>query len=278
MDGENEKPVVPPETPGRVTEEKRPREANQKSKNKISGSKSKELSSKNKEDKKSKKSSKTLKEEKFEAIEEQEAEEEAGDAENEEEGEEEGEEEDDGSGEFDELSKVHVPLKMKKFVRWDSQKPSSQQNFSEEASSNSHVDSSKKKISIKTLTQLHKPAANDTNRGQIKRKTFSKKHLEETPSITKSELKRIKIRPLPKPKAVSNPKETSVKDPPVKNLSVVKEEPKQPKEDSFFKNFDASNLDFSKYKASQESWNKQKKDPKLLTTDSYPTFLDNEVL
>jgi hypothetical protein len=198
-----------------------------------------------------------------------------------EEGEEEGEEEDEGSGEFDELSKMHVPPNMKKYVKYDSQKPSDQQGDSEENSHKTGSHSIKKQISIKTLRNLEKPKDQPSERKKIKRKTFSKKALEEVPSITKSELKKVKIRPFPKPKVIDN-KPVPIKEKP-KDLTVIKEEePKPPKEDSFFKNFDASKFDFSKYKESQQSWNKkddakQKKDAKILIPEEGPTFLLEEV-
>lgn len=198
-----------------------------------------------------------------------------------EEGEEEGEEEDEGSNEFDDISKVNVPQNMKKFVKYDSQKPSDQQGDSEENSHKTGSHSIKKQISIKTLRNPENPKNKPSERKKLKRKTFSKKAMEEVPSITKSELKKVKIRPFPKPKIIDN-KPAPIKEKP-KEMTVIKEEePKPPKEDSFFKNFDASKFDFSKYKESQQSWNKkedgkQKKDIKVLIPEEGQTFLADEV-
>jgi hypothetical protein len=195
-----------------------------------------------------------------------------------EEGEEEGEEEDEGSGEFDELSKMHVPQNMKHFVKFDSQRPSDQQGESEDKSQKSTSKLSKKPISIKTLRVLQKPQEEPADRNKLKRKTFSKQHLEETPSITKSELKRVKIRPFPKNKVVADDPNKQPKDLP----TIKEEEVKPPKEDSFFKNFDASRLDFSKYRESGQSFNKkdgvkEKKDAKVVVPDLGNTFLEEEV-
>jgi hypothetical protein len=198
-----------------------------------------------------------------------------------EDGEEEGEEEDDGSGEFDELSKMHVPQNMKKYVKYDSQKPSDQQDDSHANSQKTESQSIKKQISIKTLRNKENLHDQPADRNNLKRKTFSKKAMDETPSISKSELKKVKIKPFPKPKVIDN--KPSTEKPKSKDLTVIKEEePKPPKEDSFFKNFDASKLDFSKYKESQQSWNKdnkikEKKDKKVLIPEEGPTFILEEV-
>ena len=113
-----------------------------------------------------------------------------------------------------------------------------------------------------------------------KRKTEAPEHNDTIPTINKSDLRKIRIKPFPKSFAVA----VSIKPNTAKenSLSVIREKPKEkskppelpkaPREDSFFKDFDASKLDFSRYD--------EKKQPKgaLELQSDQNSILDKEVL
>lgn len=163
----------------------------------------------------------------------------------EEEGEEEGEEEEEDSGAFDAVSKMNVPNNMKRLVKYKSGQSSNRQTSNNDGEKEqSHGDKTfSKPFSIKSLSnasiKLSKEANAQLRKVALKRKTESKKYNKTMKTVTKSDMKKMQIRPLPK--SLSKPNFSLLKK---KEPEVVSSEPK---EDSFFKDFDASKLDFSKY-------------------------------
>lgn len=175
----------------------------------------------------------------------------------EEEGEEESEEED--SGPFDGVSKMNVPPKMKRLVKYDSKHPSKNTDRQGEEEASSKLDRTySKPFSLKSLPKVHQtPNPEPGARKPLKRHTESKAHNDSVKTATKSELRKMQIKALPK--NLSKPNFGILKEKKVSEHSQLK-----PKEDSFFKDFDVSRLDFSKY--SEHS--SRVKDPQIIEVNS----------
>jgi hypothetical protein len=200
-----------------------------------------------------------------------------------EEGEEEGEEEEEESAVFDDISQMHIPKNMKRFVKYDSERPFDEQgnDDEEERQSSKSLAISLNPKSVKTSKQ--KKEAKEEQKKRIaknKRKTVAPEHNDSIPTIDKSDLKRLKIRPFPKHLLAKKPEDKKDGEKSAKltlkkddsRINTGKEAPKlPPKEDSFFKNFDASKLDFSRYDENRHS-----KTPLELNANETSKILDKE--
>lgn len=169
-----------------------------------------------------------------------------------EQGEEEGEEEDyEDSSVFDGVSKLRLPKNMKHLVK---DRPSE----SESQSKKSKEDQMKKTggsfykpdLSIKSPSaQVAKggPSEAAVARADVKRRTTTGDGAESLATVTKSEMKKMTIRPFPKGLFVKKQGPATVEPDTKDKGPAVAKVPAPPKEDSFFKNLDVSKLDFSKF-------------------------------
>ena len=172
-------------------------------------------------------------------------------------GEEEGEEEsEEDSGPFDGVSKMHVPAKMQRIVKYDSKNPSKDSDRQGEEEASKADKTYSKPFSLKSLPKTS-PAAEPKVRKRLKRHTEANGQNASVKTATKSELKRMQVKTLPK--NLSKPNFAILKEKKVSEHSQAK-----PKEDSFFKDFDVSKLDFSKF--SERS--SRVKDPQVIEVNS----------